>query len=62
MQKRKRGRQPPPYDVYVCPGCLADKPTIRNGVHVRCKCGAEPSYRLAELHDLPDWPRVIRGA
>lgn len=61
MQKRKRGRQPPPYDFFLCPGCADERPTIRNGVHVACKCGAPPSYRLAEVWKLPDWPRVIHG-
>jgi len=61
MQKRKRGRQPPPPMVYVCAGCCGDKPTIRHGVHVHCKCGSPPNPSLAKLHDLPDWPRVIRG-
>lgn len=61
MQKRKRGRPEPPYDFYLCPGCADERPTIRDGVHVACKCGSPPCANLAKVHDLPDWPRVVRG-
>lgn len=61
MQKRKRGRQPPDYGMYICTGCITDKPTIRHGTHVACKCGSPPNPSLAKLMELPDWPRVIRG-
>lgn len=54
-----RGRPPPPVRSYVCTHCAFDKPTIRNGVHVKCsKCNAAPNRHLAQLWDLPDWPRV----
>lgn len=60
MSKR-RGRPEPDYSIYSCAGCGTDKPTIRDGVHVPCKCGAAPNPSLAKLHDLPDWPRVVSG-
>jgi hypothetical protein len=54
-----RGRQSPPVQRYVCTGCAYDKPTIRDGEHVRCaKCGAAPNPQLALLWNLPDWPRI----
>lgn len=57
--RKKRGRQPPAIGVYCCAGCATDKPTIRDGVHVACKCGAAPNDQLARLWNLPEWPRVI---
>jgi hypothetical protein len=56
---KHRGRQPPEIAVYCCTGCARDKPTIRNGIHVACSCGAAPNDQLARLWNLPDWPRVI---
>lgn len=55
----KRGRPRADVGMYICTGCASDKPTIRNGVHVECACGAAPNSQLARLWDLPDWPRVI---
>jgi predicted nucleic acid-binding Zn ribbon protein len=57
--KKTRGRQPPPIGVYACTGCVTDKPTIRNEVHVNCsKCGAPPNRQLERLWQLPNWPSV----
>lgn len=61
--RRKRGRQPPSIDVYVCTGCARDKPTIRDGFHVACAyCSAEPNDHLARLWNLPDWPLLAKRA
>lgn len=57
-----RGRKPPPIGVYACTGCVYDKPTIRDGVHVNCSqpnCGAAPNRHLERLWNLPNWPRVF---
>lgn len=62
FSKKSRGRQPPHYGVYACTGCSSDKPTIRDGAHVKCgKCGAAPNPNLAKLYHMPDWPRVPAG-
>jgi hypothetical protein len=60
--KPHRGRQLPPVETYACTGCRYDKPTIRDGMHVRCSqpnCGAAPNPQLALLWNLPNWPRVF---
>lgn len=62
MRKKRRGRPARPVGVYCCTSCGTDKPTIRNGIHVHCPCGAAPNRQLERLWDLPDWPRVIRVA
>lgn len=61
--RRRRGRQPPDIGIYCCTGCVRDKPTIRDGIHVECAyCGSAPNDQLARLWSLPDWPRVISVA